>query len=185
MDVDRLLDDLARWAGERRAEEAAASRRGEAELRRQAAEDARLAGTALDLAERGEAVMVRTTTGRQHRGRIVAVADDFLVLEGAGGAPVLLPYAAVAMVRPGPGADAPEAGSPRSAPVGARLVHALAGLAADRPRVTVVVPGHETLGGELRSVGRDVVTLRLEGGGSVVYLPVAALTEVTVHDWGP
>lgn len=180
MDVDRLLGDLARWAGERRADEAAASRRDEASLRRQAEEEARFTGIALDLAELGEAVMVRTSTGRQHRGRIVAVAEDFLVVQAQGAAPVFVPFVAVSMVRPAPGIDAPEAGSARTAPLGTRLVHALAGLAAERPRVTLVVHGHEAFSGELRTVGHDVLTLRLEGGGSSVYVPLTALTEVTV-----
>lgn len=177
--VERLLADLARWSGDRRAEEAAESRRDEAWLRRQAEEDARFTGVALDVAEQAESVTVRTSAGRLHHGHIVAVAEDFLVLRSAGGPPVLVPSSAVTVLRPAPGARAHDAASTRRAPVGARFAHALAGLADDRPRVGLVVQGGEALTGELRTVGRDVCTLRLEGGGGV-YVRVDALTEVTV-----
>ena len=176
---ERFLSDLASWAGERRGRAAARSRQDEAWLRRQAEEEARFTGMALDLAEQGEGITIRTTTGRQHHGNVVVVAEDFLVVRVAGGAPVLLPYAAVAVLRPPPGAVAPDASSSRRPLLGTRFVQALAGLAADRPRIGVVVGGGEAMNGELRSVGADVLTLRLEGGATV-YVRVDALTEVSV-----
>jgi hypothetical protein len=168
--TDRLLADLAAW-------DAARARQDEAWLRRQADEEARFTGVALDLAEQADTVSVLTTTGRRHHGRIAVVADDFLVVSTAGGAPVLLPYAALASVRPSPGA-AP-AGSSRAPLLGMRLVHALSGLAADRPRVAVVVHGGESTSGDLWSVGLDVLTLRLEND-AVVHVRVDAVAEVTV-----
>lgn len=176
---ERFVEDLAAWAGDRRGRAAARAKQDEAWLRRQAEEEARFTGVALDLAEQGEGVTVRTTTGRQHHGTVVVVAEDFLVVRAAGGAPVLLPYAAVAVLRPPTGTPAPDAGSSRRPLLGTRFVQALAGLAADRPRVGVVVRGGEAMNGELRSVGADVVTLRLEGGATA-YLRADALTEVSV-----
>lgn len=177
-DTERLLADLARWAGDRRADDAARSRSDEAWLRRQAEEEARFTGLALDLAEHGLPVTVHTTAGRRHHGVVEAVADDFLVVRPGTGRPVLLAYRAIALVRP---SSSTGPGSPRPAPLGARLVHALAGIAADRPRVLVVVEGNETLTGELQSVGVDVCALRLDGTPpATVHVRVDAVNEVTL-----
>lgn len=177
-DLDRLLADLARWAGDQRADDAARSRSDEAWLRRQAEEEALFTGLAVDLAEQGVQVTVRTTAGRRHHGVVVAVADDFLVLGAATGQSVFLPYRSIAVVRPSASAGA---GSARRPPLGARLVHALAGMAADRPRVMVVVDGEDTVNGELVSVGVDVCTLRLDGTPqATVHVRVDAVNEVTL-----
>ena len=73
------------------------------------------------------------------------------------------------------------------APVGDRVVdvelglaEALAAIAGDRPRVLVVTSADgEGLAGELRAVGRDVVTLRLDGADrSPVYVAIASIAEV-------
>lgn len=180
-EVESLLADLARWTGDTRAGEAAESRMRERWLRRQAEEDARFAGVLLDLSEGDAAVAVRTTTGRTLHGRLAAVARDFCVVRHAGLA-TFLAFAAIASVRPEPGHRAGEAASQRAAPVSAGLGEALAGLAGERPRVRIAVEGgSDALAGELRSVGADVVTLRLDGlqGGSV-YVPLAAVREVTL-----
>lgn len=176
--MERLLHDLARWAADRRVDEAARSRTDEAWLRRQAEEEALFTGLAIDLAEQAAPVTIRTTSGRQHHGVVVAVAEDFLVLGAANGRSVFLPYRAVALVRPStPGGP----GSPRRPPLGARLVHALAGIAVDRPRVLVVVEGDESVTGELQSVGVDVCTLRLDGTPPpTVHIRVDAVNEVTL-----
>lgn len=178
-EIDRLLADLARWAGDRRTDDAAQSRSQEQWLRRQAEEEARFTGLALDLAEQGVSVAVATTTGRRHHGVVVAVAEDFMVLHAGGGHAVLLAYRAVTVVR----ASASDVGTPsaRVAPLGARLVHALAGLAADRPRVLLVLDGGETISGELLSVGVDVLGVRLDATPpAVVHARVDAVCEVTV-----
>ena len=176
-DIERLLADLARWAGDRRADDEARSRSEEAWLRRQADEEARFTGVALDLAEQGANVTVRTTAGRRHHGAVLAVADDFLVLHAGTGRPVFLPYRAIAVVR----SSGTAAGATRVAPLGTRLVHALAGIAADRPRVLVVVEGDESITGELRSVGRDVLALRIDGGEpALAHIRIDAVNEVTL-----
>ena len=179
-DVEALLADLARWTSDERADAAARSRMRERWMRRQAEEDARFAGVLLDLSEAEAGVAVRTTAGRTLQGRIAAVARDFCVLRHAG-MTTFLAFAAVATIRPEPGFRAPDAASAR-APVGAGLVEVLAGLAGDRPRVRVVVDGGgDAVAGELRSVGADVVTLRLDGDpGSPLYLPLASVREVTL-----
>lgn len=177
--IDRLLADLARWEGERRSDQAAQSRSEEQWLRRQAAEEARFTGLALDLAEQAMSVTVATTSGRRHHGLVVAVADDFVVLHTPGSHAVLVPYRAITVVRPA----APDIGTPsaRVAPLGARFVHALAGLSAERPRVVLVLDGGETVSGELTSVGVDVLALRLDATPpALVHVRVDAVCEVTV-----
>ena len=63
-----------------------------------------------------------------------------------------------------------------------RLGDALAALVADRPRVFVVTKGgRDGLSGELRAVGQDVLTLRLDGEPrATVYVPLAAVAEVSL-----
>ena len=81
-----------------------------------------------------------------------------------------------------PGQRAPDATGDRAAarPIG--LISYLAGLAPDRPRVTVVVSGEPTaLVGELRTVCRDIATLRLDGEPPVTaYVALGSLSEVLV-----
>jgi len=180
--VDSLLADLARWTADTRTDDAARSRIRERWLRQQAEEDARFAGVLLDLAEAGVGVGLRLTSGRAVHGRIATVARDFCVLRYDGGTATLLAYAAIATVRPDPGYRAGEAASERAAPVDASLADVLVGLAGERPRVRLVVDGAaEALAGELRSVGADVATLRLDGAhGGTVYVQLGAVREVTL-----
>ena len=181
-DVEAFLADLARWTADARVDEAARSRTRERWLRQQAVEDAHFAGVALDLAERGVGVVVRTTTGRSLHGRIVAVARDFCVVRPEGGTATFVALAAVASVRPDPAERATEASSARPAPVDASLADVLARLVGDRPRVRMVVEGGgEAVTGDLRAVGADVATVRLDGApGTTVYVHLRALRELTL-----
>jgi hypothetical protein len=181
-DVEALLADLARWSADTRVDDAARSRMQERWLRRQAAEEARFAGVALDLAERKAVVAVRTTTGRTLHGRIVAVARDFCMLRQEGGMATFVTFPAIAALRPHPGQAAPEAASERTAPLAAGLAEVLAGLAGDRPRVRIGLEGGgEAVNGELRAVGADVVTVRLDGEpGAMAYVQLASVRELTL-----
>jgi hypothetical protein len=134
----------------------------------------------VDLAERRTPVVIHGRAGRHHRGTIAAVAADFCALRTSGGRDVLLAFAGIGSVRPdsrGPG------------PVGDRAVRAEIGLAemlsvlaAERPRVLIVTAADaEGVAGELRSVGRDVVTVRLDGEPrAAAYVAVAAIAEVSL-----
>lgn len=181
-DIDALLSDLARWTADTQAGDAARSRARERWLRHQAEEDARFAGLALDLSEAGISVGVRTTAGRVLHGRIAAVARDFCVLRHDGGATTLLAFEGVATLRPERGYQAAEAASERGAPVDAGLADVLNGLAGERPRVRIVVDGGgEALVGQLRAVGADVATVRLDGEpGGTVYVRLGSVREVTL-----
>jgi len=181
-DVDALVADLARWAGDDRATTAATSRVRERWLRQQATEDARFAGVLLDLSERGMGVAVGAVSGRTLRGRIAAVAGDFCLVRHDGGQATLLGFDAMVSVRPDPGHRVGDAAADRSPAMTALLVDVLAGLAAERPRVRLpVAGGAEPVVGELRAVGADVVTVRLDGeSAATVYLRLAAVGEVTL-----
>lgn len=181
-EVDALLVDLARWTGERRSTSAAQARVRERWLRQQALEDARFGGLLLDLSERAAMVVLRTTAGRSMRGRIVAVATDCCLVRHDGGLATLVRFEATASLRPEPGHRAVDADADRTGPVAATMADVLVGMAAERPRVRVGLTGlSDTVTGELRAVGADVVTIRLDGEPpSAIYLRLAAVGEVTL-----
>lgn len=180
--VDALLAEVTAWAGDERRRDAAASRARERWLRQAAAEDARFAGTVLDLAEERATVVVRTTAGTSLRGCIAAVGRDFLVVRGHGERSVFVRFVSVATVRPEPGHRSAVAASERRGPLPATLADVLARLAADRPRVRLGVEGaSEAVCGELRAVGHDVATVRLEGDpAGLVYVHLDAVRDLTV-----
>jgi hypothetical protein len=173
---DDLTADLARWLAEARVDEAAASRARETSLRRQAGEEATLAGVLLDLAERGTPVLVEVSGGRRHRATVRAVADDFCALRTEPATEVLVAYAGITAVLPLDPADLVAGDRPRALDM--TLVEALLALLAERPRVLVAGLDGRLRTGELRSVGRDVVVLRTDGDPRHVYVPVASIAEV-------
>jgi hypothetical protein len=188
--VDHLLAEFARWTADERAGEAARSRTRERWLRQQAVEAARLAGVALDLAERRAAVIVRTSAGRTHRGRLAAVGSDFWMLATDAGHPCLISVAAVGSLRVAAGAGRPswdpDLVGDRDDVVDMTMGDALAIVAADRPRVALGVRGDaEVLTGELRAVGIDVLTLRSAGQPpSTAYVPLSSVTECSIFASG-
>jgi hypothetical protein len=147
------------------------------------------------MVERGAAVVLRTTSGRTHRAPLVAVARDFWMLgpeasratsgsTGMAGV-TLVATEAVASLRAQPS----EGAEPTTEESGARLVRlavsmaqALSDLAAEHPRVRIVVLGDpEPTVGELRSVGVDVATLRVAGvEPTTVYVRLGSVTELSV-----
>lgn len=178
----RPVDPLVDLLDEARAADRGGSRVRERWLRRQAEEGATLAGTLLDLAERGSAVAVRTTTGRVSHGAVVAVGTDFVVLRAEDRRDVCVRLAAVATVRPQVGERHVSATGDRPAPLDLLLVEVLAGLAPDRPRVALVTSAGELIAGELIAVGADVVTLRLDGDRrTLCYVAATAVDEVVIE----
>lgn len=163
--LQRLLDGAM-------AAEGAAGRRRRRLLAQIMADDAGLAGLLVDLCETGADVVMRTITGRLHRGRLRLVGVDFVMLDGPVEAWVRL--AAITSVTPtrppsGPGSDRTGAD--------VLFVEALARLAEDRPRVTVVSPG-DVIGGVLIEVGVDVLTVQPAEAGARVYVSAVTATEV-------
>jgi len=173
-----LLTSLTKWAAEARIDEAAQQRIRERWLRQQAAEEATMAGILVDLAERDRPVLLRTVAGRTHRGLLAAVAVDFCAIRTAQDVDVLITFDGVSSLHTQPG-DAPTTGA-RALTLDLMLHEALAELALDRPRVLVLCRGdQEGIAGELRSVGRDVLTLRLDGRPApLAYVPLTSVVEV-------
>jgi hypothetical protein len=181
--ADLLGDGLAaridRWAADARVDEAARLRARERWLRHQAEEEGSLAGVLADVAERGASVALHVRGGRRHRGEVAALGSDFVALRSAG-TDVIVALAAVTSMRTLPG-EASTIGD-RSVATSHRLVDVLAGLAAERAAVLLVLAdGDEAVAGALRSVGQDVVGMRVAGGAAVTaYVPVGAIVEVIV-----
>jgi hypothetical protein len=161
-----FAERLARWAADARADEAAIGRTREAFLRRVAGESTTFLGVLLDIAERGTAVLVVTTSGRRHRGSIEVVGTDFVTLR-TDTALVLLPVTTVAAVH----AEDATATADREPPIDVDLAAALSMLAEDRPNVLVVTAA-EGITGDLRWCGTDVLAV-----GSA-YVPLTAVLEV-------
>src|SRR4051794_8469936 len=176
---DDLVAQLTTWLAEQRVDAATTARSHERWLRQLSVEEGTFAGVLVDLAERGRAVVIQTTGDRRHRGVVRAVAEDFVALRTHQGTDVLLAYRGITSVRAGP--DQPAVTGERTQPLDTTLAEALLALAGERLRVLVVTLDGTGLAGELHAVGRDVLTMRLDGGGrSEVYVSVAALAEVSV-----
>lgn len=181
---DPQNDGFIRFLDDARAEDAARARTRERWLRQQTTEEARFAGTLVDLLERDARVNVRTTTGRIHHGTIAAVGLDFCVLRTLTGVDRYLALSGLGWVRPAEAGARPATGD-RPAPLDLRLAEIFGHLVDDRPRMLVFVRGDpEPIAGQLRAVGVDVLTLRLDGSGrEACFLPTTAIVEaVVVHD---
>jgi hypothetical protein len=187
-DDDRFDDDpfdgadpfteLLHAIAEDRVRDAASARWRTRWLVQQAEEEGTLTGVLADLAEHAEPVVCVTTSGRRHAGRLHALGADFVALRGAGGGTVFVALDSLAQVRTQPGTDA--VAGDRPVRLERRLVEVLADLAADRPDV-VVGTGVAEVRGELRTVGHDVVMLRLDSRPSgAAYVALAATEEVRV-----
>ncbi len=176
------MAELRRWAGEARAVDAAKARSRQQWLRRQAAEEATFAGVALDLAEHSATVLLKTTAGRAHRGRLVGVARELAVLRTEGrGVTIIVPWVAVASLRARRDRPTPDPG-PRSLPLDLGLADVLSVVAGSRPRILVgFSQAQELVAGELQSVGTDVMTLRVDADPpATVYIRLASVTEVSL-----
>ena len=175
-----LAARLERWVADARSSDAAAARARERWLRLQADESATFAGVLIDLAERGTPVVIHGRGGRRHRGTIAAVAADFCALRTSGGRDVLLAYAGIGSVRPDSRSPGPSGDRVVQADLG--MAEMLSVLAAERPRVLIVTTADaEGIAGELRSVGRDMVTVRLDGDPrAAAYVGITAIAEVSL-----
>ena len=182
--TERALPDLsaslAHFVADATVDEAARSRARERSLRQQASEDASFTGVLLDLAERGRPIVVSTSAGRRHRGVVRTVATDFCILRTDTGIDQLVPYRALGMIRPLP--QEAETVGDRPATLDVDLTDALHHLSEDRPRLHVGLIGDpDPHVGELRSVGRDVLTLRMDGDPPpTAYLQVGLIAELAI-----
>lgn len=138
-------------------------------------------GVLQDLAERRVAVAVHIGGGRCHRGYLLAVGRDHLVLVGEGGCTVLVAMAAVGLVRPQPATDRVIPRSDRLPAEGRTLLEALEELLPTDPEVVVGIRTlPETVRGRVVGLGQDVLTLRTADGG-VSVVPHLAIADIA---WG-
>lgn len=182
--TERALPDLsaalAHFVADATVDEAARLRARQRSLRQQAGEDASFTGVLLDLAERGRPIVVSTSAGRRHRGTVRTVATDFCILRADTGIDQLVPYRALGMIRPLP--QEAETVGDRAATLAVDLPDALSHLCQDRPRLRIGLIGDpDPHVGQLRSVGRDVLMLRMDGDPPpTAYLQIALIAELAI-----
>lgn len=177
--IDHEEGGFVDFLDEARADQAAQQRSRERWLRQQVTEEARFAGTLVNLAERRAPVAVRVANGRTHRGEIAVVGLDFCLVRGAVDAYLALD--GLVWVRP-TGASGAVAMGDRPAQADLSLIELLGRLAPDRPRVALFLRGDpDPLTGHLRAVGLDVLTLQVAGDGrDTCFVPTSALWEVVL-----
>jgi len=183
---EAALTELAHWAGQDRVDDAVRHRRRSSWLGRQASEEVDLAGVVADLAERGRPVVLGTAAGRRHRGLVAALGRDVVVVATAQGQ-VWLALGTLAWVRTPAGeerASGPWDRPPAGWPALIDLAGELGRLSDERSRVSVRGgPGSEPVVGTALAVGRDVLTLRDDGGG-LIYVALASVAEVSLPESG-
>jgi sRNA-binding regulator protein Hfq len=177
---DRLLDDalheLNRWVAETQVDDAIELRRRSAWRRSQADEESTMTGMLIDLAEHGRPVTLYLGNGRRHRGTITAVGGDVVELHSSVGERVVVALDALDSVRPM--SDATPVPGDGPVPTGVTLAERVRRLADQRERVLIVGRNGEATSGEITAMGRDVLTVALDGGG-LAYVSLAALAEVS------
>jgi hypothetical protein len=172
-------DPLTGLTDDARLQQAIADRAADRSLRDRAAEAATFVGTLHDLAERGAGVGLTTVSGRQHRGVLLGLATDHVVLGLPAGGQVLVALASVATARPDPTLRATAARGERDAAHDLLLVERCAVWTEDRPAVAVAVVGApDLLRGRLEAVGEDVVTVVPDGSRQPVYVAATAIEAV-------
>jgi len=180
-----VVDEIDAWAGDERARAAADARARERWLRQQAVEAADLHGLLLDLAEQAAPVVIALSNGRRHQGTIVGVGVDVATIDGPAGPRVHVAIGAITSVRAAAGSPRrSDRASSRAAPRTGRLAHLLAAEAGHQPRVLLGLVGGETVSGELRSVGTDVLLMQGDGEAGLVYVRLASVCDASLFGSG-
>ena len=171
--------DLTRAAAELRTDDAARSRSRQRWLRSQAEEEATFGGVLVDLGERARPVVISCRSGRSHQGWIVGVGVDCVTMLTQRDERIVVVLDAIAFVRPQAHEEATV--GDRCVSGDASLAEVLAEWASERPQIHVVAfDGTAGVRGELRAVGRDVLTLRLDGNPPTTgYVRLASVSEVS------
>ena len=163
------------WLSELRSDEAARARARVGSLTAHAAEDATIVGVLGDLLERAATVVLTTTHGRRHRGQVLVVGPDAVVLRVARDEWLVTRLATVASVRMvGGDAVTGEAG-PSTTSRFARILSAAAH-PGEWLRLSV---GGEVLAGTVVSFSGEVAVLRLENG-DLSYVNLDAVEEASL-----
>ena len=178
-DPARSDPTLDAWVAEVRSDSAARDRSRVGALRAHAADDATLVGVLADLRERGATVVLRTVGGRNHRGEVLLVGPDAVVLRVGARDWLVTRLAAVASVRLIGGDPVDGEGSVTSTSRFGRIL-AAAAQPGEWLRTTV---GGEVLGGAVVAITAEVAVLRLDGG-DLAYLNLDAVEEALLLSSG-
>jgi hypothetical protein len=175
--------DLAALVAELSSDQAALARSRGHWLSRQAAAEGTFGGILRDLAERGRPVLLSLHNGRLHRGVTTVVGADFVVVRVGPGRDVAIALAALSSVRTLPGE--PATTGDRFVPAATSLAEMLSALGEERTRVLIVgSDARQAVSGELRAVGRDVLTVRLGGDGGTAYVALGSVAEISLVESG-
>jgi hypothetical protein len=156
------------------------------DLTMRATELATLAGTLRDLAERRAGVSLLTVSGRTHRGSLIAVSVDHVVLATASGHQVLVRLDAIAVTRPDPDSRAPLAQGDRDPATDQLLAERASLWVEDRPMLAVSIRGvPDLLRGRLLAVAEDLLTLSLDGARTPAYVTINAVEAVALEGVAP
>jgi hypothetical protein len=167
------------------------ARRDEARLSRAARQDRAVAaglsatflGTLVELCETGTAAVVVTGMGEHHRGQIVAVGSDVVVLSSVADRDsntdrrTFLSPTAIDAIRETGGLHRR---SVLSVPEGPRMGDLLDELGTGS-RISVGTLGGNRFMGTLLRVGADQLSLRLDGENDVLTLPLASIAQAVIN----
>jgi len=166
---EELLDDA-------RADDVAAGRSRARWLARQAEESATFVGVLLDLAEHGYGLVLTCAGGRRVDGVVRALGVDVVVLDDRAGDVVVVPVAAIAVVRPAPDVETVAAAGRRTPTLDVRHEELLGRLVDDRPDVSIALVTGDAVAGTLVAVGADVLTVRVaDGGAGLAYVALSSV----------
>jgi hypothetical protein len=166
---------LEKWLAEVRTDEAARARSRVGALKAHAAEDATIVGVLADLLEREATVLLTTTHGRRHRGEVLIVGPDAVVLRLAEREWLVTRLATVASVRM-VGGDAVNGESPPSTTSRFSRILGAAAHPGEWLRLSV---GGEVLAGTVVTISSDIAILRLENG-DLSYVNLDAVEEASL-----
>lgn len=155
-------DQLRAFLGDARADAAVERRRRRHWLARQLDEDRTFDDVCVRALDDAYPVDVAVTSGRTHRGRLVAVDTGVLVVAGAGGVTAYVARPAVVGVRVRPPATAGDRTRGAVEVAGATIGDVVRGCAERGVRVELGTADGRVCRGRIDAVGRDVV--RLSGG---------------------
>jgi hypothetical protein len=174
--TDEALDA---WIAELRTDTAARSRSAVGAMKAVAADDATVVGVLADLRERDAQVLLTTTAGRRHRGQVLLVGPDALVLRVGTGEWLVTRLASVASVRMVGGDLVSGEGSPSSASSFGRIL----GAAATPGEWIRISTGGEAFGGTVVAVSAEVAVMRLDNG-DLTYVNLDAVEEASLTSGG-
>jgi hypothetical protein len=156
---------ILRGIAEARVDDAVAARSRAHWLARQAEDEATLVGALCDLAEQQVPVQVRVHGGHALGGVVAAAGPDALVLADGPASWTLVRTAHLVLLRSEPGRTEVPTPRLRTTPTsGPDFVERLRDLAVERSAVVVHTTDGDVIPGQLRAVGRDVVTVQAAGG---------------------